>query len=218
VLRARLQLALAHVWLLLGADEQALAAIGPEDDMWPAPMQVRRCWTLACVAAIRGEAVEPHRRRMGELQAEQRDVPMIHSPWLEWSQQGDAGEVAEQMRRVSALCEAAGRPGIARTATMRRIDRLGEIDDTAAIETAAALARELRPQLTSGLSAFVSLPEAWFVISKAMARAGDAKAASEWLVEARTWIHQVALPNVPPTWRDSFLKRNPVNRELLLMA
>jgi len=32
------------------------------------------------------------------------------------------------------------------------------------------------------------------------------------------WIHTVARFNVPESWRDGFLHRNPVNRALLLAA
>jgi tetratricopeptide (TPR) repeat protein len=47
---------------------------------------------------------------------------------------------------------------------------------------------------------------------------GDAEAAREVLLQACEWLHGTARHNVPPAYRDSFLARNAVNRELLLRA
>jgi tetratricopeptide (TPR) repeat protein len=46
----------------------------------------------------------------------------------------------------------------------------------------------------------------------------DAEAAREVLLQACEWLHRTARHNVPPAYRDSFLGRNAVNRELLLRA
>jgi hypothetical protein len=48
-----------------------------------------------------------------------------------------------------------------------------------------------------------------------LAAAGDSVAAQAALERARSWIHDVALPNVPDEFKDSFLQRNPVNRAVL---
>jgi DNA-binding SARP family transcriptional activator len=47
---------------------------------------------------------------------------------------------------------------------------------------------------------------------------GDAEAAREVLLQACEWLHRTARQNVPSAYRDSFLSRNAVNRELLLRA
>lgn len=47
---------------------------------------------------------------------------------------------------------------------------------------------------------------------------GDAEAARDVLLQASEWLHGTARHNVPSAYRDSFLARNAVNRELLLRA
>jgi len=68
--------------------------------------------------------------------------------------------------------------------------------------------------LQAGLHPWTYLPEARLIASRALARAGDDKAAAECLVLAREWI-QGAIVNVPKPYRCSFLRRNPVNRKVL---
>ncbi len=209
--RIKVQLALAHVWLLLGAAERALEALGTDDESWPEPTQAQRCWARARAARIGGQAADEALLQIGRLRRENWNAPLSQSPWLEWSRQGDPVEVCEQMLRVQTLYERAGMPGAARTALLRRIHRLGDVEGPGAVATAASLARELRPQIDAGLHASTYLPEAWCILADALARAGDSRAAGDCRDQGRKWIEQVALPNVPTAWRDSFLRRNPVN-------
>lgn len=217
LLRSKLQVALAHFWLLLGRDDDALAAIGPPDDALPAPMRVHRCWVLARVSLIRDEPAEKQRqlRSIGDIVDAMGEVPFVHTPWPEWSRQGDPAFVASRMLEVRTICEQAGRPGAARTAQLRCIDRLQEIDSSEAVERAATMALELCPRVQDGLLATVYLPEAWCILSSALERAGETAAAAQCREEGRNWVKRVALPNVKSEWRDSFLYRNPVNRVLL---
>ena len=60
--------------------------------------------------------------------------------------------------------------------------------------------------------------EAWWVAHQALAAAGRAEAAERALRCGEHWLRQVALPQVPPPFIDSFLHRNAVNRALLAAA
>ena len=62
------------------------------------------------------------------------------------------------------------------------------------------------------------LPEVWAIGHDVLTARGDASEAAALLARALEWIEQTALRHVPPTYRDSFLHRNPVNRQLLTTA
>ena len=86
-------------------------------------------------------------------------------------------------------------------------------------DQAAAAATELVGLLRAGyVPDFCYTPEAWWVASQALGAAGDATAAQAALAAGRHWVQGVALPSVPAPFIDSFLHRNPVNRELLTAA
>lgn len=213
--RIKVQLALSHLWLLLGNAQQALATLGPDDTPWPEAIRTQLCWARARAAVIDRQPPHAAMAPVGPMRLEHWQAPLSQSPWLEWSRQGDPADVAQQMAQVQGLYEVAGMPGAARTAALRRIHRLNELDDALAVETAVALARTLRPTLGDGLHVSTYLPEAWQILAQALARAGDVPGATACLDDARCWIRDVALPNVPAEWRDSFLRSNPVNRVLL---
>jgi hypothetical protein len=58
----------------------------------------------------------------------------------------------------------------------------------------------------------------WLLLHNVLAAVGDRSTAREVLLQASEWLHRTARENVPPAYRDSFLARNAVNRELLLRA
>ncbi len=57
-------------------------------------------------------------------------------------------------------------------------------------------------------------PEYWWIAHQAFAAAGEARAAADAFDRAIDWIRTQALPHVPEPFRDSFVHRNPVNRQL----
>jgi DNA-binding SARP family transcriptional activator/tetratricopeptide (TPR) repeat protein len=61
-------------------------------------------------------------------------------------------------------------------------------------------------------------PEASLVAAQALAQAGAPAEAAAAIKAGSDWIRSHALPNVPVPFLDSFLHRNPVNRELLAAA
>jgi hypothetical protein len=60
--------------------------------------------------------------------------------------------------------------------------------------------------------------ELWLNCGRALAAAGDAAHATEVLARDHDWLHSTAAEQVPEPFRDGFLHRNPVNRELLALA
>jgi hypothetical protein len=61
-------------------------------------------------------------------------------------------------------------------------------------------------------------PEASLVAAQALAQAGAPAEAAAAIKAGSDWIRSHALPHVPVPFLDSFLHRNPVNRELLAAA
>lgn len=102
-------------------------------------------------------------------------------------------QLAAAARRVQALLEL-GRPEGAR----------------AAAETALALGEAYVPEL-------MSVAEAGLVVARVLAALGDARA-PRVLAAAADWLHQTAATHVPPEFRDSFMRRIPAHRELLMLA
>ncbi|HEU5296234.1 MAG TPA: AAA family ATPase, partial [Burkholderiaceae bacterium] len=83
---------------------------------------------------------------------------------------------------------------------------------------AAALARATIAEMDSVLPADLYLGEAWWIAARAFDAAGDADDALMCLSRGARWIRRSALPQVPDEYVDSFLHRNPSNRDLLAAA
>lgn len=62
------------------------------------------------------------------------------------------------------------------------------------------------------------LPEMWLVAAQVTVALGLDDDARRMLAEAMAWVTNVHDKNVPAAFRDSFLHRNPVNRDLLALA
>ena len=83
-------------------------------------------------------------------------------------------------------------------------------------EQAASAAHDLVGLLQQGyVPDFVYTPEAWLVAGKALLAASEPAAAQDAMAAGQRWVRTLALPQVPAPFIDSFLHRNPVNRELL---
>lgn len=78
-------------------------------------------------------------------------------------------------------------------------------------EAALHLARNYQPD-----SYF--LPEAWLVAAQALGALGRDADARRAVDDGLAWVRAVHDAHVPAEFRDSFLHRNPVNRELLALA
>jgi DNA-binding SARP family transcriptional activator len=82
---------------------------------------------------------------------------------------------------------------------------------------AARVAHALLSALGDAFPGPAYAPEVWWFAHAALHRAGDPASAGP-LCRARDWIHDVAEHHVPPDFRDSFLHRNPINRQVLETA
>ena len=61
------------------------------------------------------------------------------------------------------------------------------------------------------------LPELWLVSAQVMATLGREPAARRAAADGQAWVRQVHDTQVPPHFRDSFLHRNAINRELMAL-
>ena len=62
------------------------------------------------------------------------------------------------------------------------------------------------------------LPEMWLVAAQTLLALGRADEARRHATAGAAWVMNAHQTSVPPEFRDSFLHRNPVNRELLALA
>ncbi len=127
-------------------------------------------------------------------------------------------EPAAAVARCDEVLQLAGTlefGGVAMRAGLLRALALHRAGRTAA---AAAALRELLPRLQRVQPADMYLPEAWWIAVQVFDACAAGHEALQALASAAHWIRQVALPQVPEAFRDSFLQRNPTNRSLLAAA
>jgi DNA-binding SARP family transcriptional activator len=213
------RMVLVPLWLQLGQPARAVPLLQDEPEGLPAWLQADRLLLrLELARAMNQPASSPAQasalQRIGQLAASdpQRGPglqvrALAHRPADEAVALAAplAAELARQERLgvLAALHVHRGRAWLAQ----------GRADD------AAADARAVLAWLEQGIAPdSMYRPQAWWMAHQALAAAGSNEAAARALDEGGRWITQVALPQVPPAFVDSFLHRNPVNRELLAAA
>ncbi len=204
-----------RLWQHLGQHARALKALQLDDTGLPAWMQAGRLWLRLEVEQWLGQpaAVETaqqalalldadaHRRTANAVRGLRFAVPLV---------------VLEQSPALASSARSLELFGALAALHMHRC--------TAALalhrhDEAASAARELVGLLHQGyVPDFVYTPEAWLVAGKALLAARDHEAAQDALTAGQRWVRTVALPQVPAAFIDSFLHRNPVNRELLALV
>jgi hypothetical protein len=85
-------------------------------------------------------------------------------------------------------------------------------------EEAGLLLRRLLPRLAECPPSDMYLPQAWWLAVQVFDACACPDEAVLALAQATHWVRQVALPEVPQAFRDSFLQHNPTNRALLAAA
>ena len=96
---------------------------------------------------------------------------------------------------------------------------LGIAQQTPAIAQAAAAAERALELAAHTDSYGVYKPELWWHAALALQAVGKEERAATCVHQAATWIHaRVHQGDVPPEFIDSFMHRNPINRELLAWA
>lgn len=209
------QLELARCYTLLGQPGRAGQALG---EFAPATASMRFALVMSR-ARIAMAVGRPALALVEEARAlaPQTERPVVHA-WIIAIEGSPLREPAAALELVEpALAEARARAmrGWVRALRLRRIEglvRAGRAGEGA--DDARLLARELAEQ-----GAFwLPVPEYWWGLHRAFEAAGDLPAASAALGAGRDWIVQTALPNVPAEFRESFMQRNPLHRELLAAA
>lgn len=207
---------LADLYALLGQPQRGKALLGDLPPELPALARVSRLQTRARLAQMAGqpalalfdEALEVIREGIGREYFHLR------------VQTGRARELppdegARLCRQLLARCieqEYLGAAWPVRAVLTDCLRRAGDTD--AALEAA----RGLVAFFDTAEPAHVTEGEVWWTAAQAFGAAGHADEARHALAAGRAWLHERALPQVPEAFRDSFLHRNPVNRELLAAA
>ena len=170
------------------------------------------------VAGAAGAAARAAARQV--LRAELAAIGTVDRPDLRLPLQialTDDDEPEPALRQLDALraeAERIGHLGAALAARIRAAGVAASVDPCRARrEALAALALADERQTTALLPA-----ELWLNCGRALAAAGDTAHAAEVLARGHDWLHTTAAAQVPESFRDSFLHRNPVNRELLALA
>lgn len=143
------------------------------------------------------------------------DRPDLRLPLqIELAADAEPALALDQLDTLRAEGERIGHLGSALAARIRAAGMACGIDPARARHEALAAL-----ELASERQTTVLLPaELWLQCGRALVAAGDTAHAAEVLSRGRDWLRTTALEQVPEPFCDSFLQRNPVNRELLALA
>jgi DNA-binding SARP family transcriptional activator len=133
---------------------------------------------------------------------------------IEQTAQAPAAMALQMLERVVDEALALGFRGHALAALLRAAERAATIDG----DRALALARRALALAAQGVTSLLDPAERWLQPARAALAAGEVQLARQWAEEGAAWLRATAQQHVPPEFRDSFLHRNPVNRDLLALA
>ncbi|MFT3821408.1 MAG: AAA family ATPase [Rubrivivax sp.] len=199
---------LAVLFLELGQPARALQLLGsgrtpPADayaPSWLMPRSRIEAWAGRPAADLLQAAFELVRHDGQRLLrwVVARDLALVLPP--------DEGEALA--RAEAADCAAVDCPHALWGLRLAQCDRLLALGRAA---EAAPIARAALTRFAGGVPPGIYPPRAWLIMQRTLAAAGDGAAAAEAHRQGRRWLHDGALPNVPPAFRESFLHRNPFN-------
>lgn len=167
----------------------------------------------AAGAAAPDEAPRVMRAELAALGAVDR--PDLRLPLqIELASADEPAAALRQLDAVRAEAQGIGHQGTALAAHIRAAAVAMELDPARARrEALAALALAEHRQTTALLPA-----ELWLHCGRALAAAGDGAHAAEVLARGRAWLLTTAAQQVPEPFRESFLQRNPINREVITLG
>lgn len=206
------RLVLVPLWLSLGQPGRAVPLLQPEPEGLPAWLQADRLLLQLEVArALRQLPPAQALQRVGPLAAADphrglalRVRALAHRP---------PGEAVAEARPLAVELERYERLGVVAALHVHRGQAwlaLGRTDE------AAADAQAVMALLDQGIAPdSMYRAQAWWLAHQALAAAGQPDEAARALAQGAGWITQVALPQVPAAFIESFLYRNAVNRDLL---
>ncbi len=162
-----------------------------------------------------GGAVARHAMQDELAALDAMDRPDLRLPLqIDLAAHADPEAALGQLDTLRSEGERVGHLGTVLATRIRAAGVAASVDPTRARrEAVAALALASERQTTVLLPA-----ELWLQCGRALVAAGDTTHAAEVLSRGREWLRATAAAKVPEPFRDSFLQRNPVNRELLALA
>ncbi len=204
----------ARLWQHLGQHARALQALKLDDSGLPAWMQAGRLWIKLEIEQWLGLplAVEPARQAVALLDG---DVKRRTANAVRGLRFAPPQAVLDQ---ASALAERARSQELFGAMAALQLHCAHAALALKQHEHAVSAARQLLGLLHEGyVPDFVYTPEAWWVAGQALSAAGDEAGARRAWAQGQAWV-QRALAQVPAPFIESFLHRNPVNRELLALV
>jgi hypothetical protein len=119
-----------------------------------------------------------------------------------------------QCEELVTRCRTGGAMGLEAPLRALRAKLLADVGDVRQAETAA----EDAIALLDGGHLAAALPICALWLHRVFVAGQNRTEARRCLQVAANWLHRTAQEHVPAEFRDSFLGRNPVNRELLTLA
>ena len=214
---------LAHTYMFLGQPGRAKALLDADADGLDKGNRVMRLAYRAELARLLGaDAVTPARAALA-LTADQPDdvyyqIAALFASACLPPEEGEqiAASLAEWARGQERLGLAMSGHVRAAAAALHLHEQ--SEDDPTLLERAQSHARKaLRLARGYQPDSFYQA-EIWLVAAKALLATGMAAEARVALVDGRAWVVRVHATQVPSAFQNSFLERNPVNRELLALA
>jgi tetratricopeptide (TPR) repeat protein len=176
-----------------------------------------RHWNIeALLAEAAGADPRPHYERLvallgassGSSAYNTREVAQLYL-----ARAGDPPKVLSELNALAAAAEQHHQLGLLIAVLARRAQASRANPQLAAadVRRALGLLHDYEPE-------GIYRAELWAVAAEVLAAAGAADEARAAMLEGVRWVETTAREHVPDEFRDSFLNRNPVNRELLRAA
>lgn len=207
------ELAITHLWL--GQPARAMAVLHPPGERVDPSVLAAHLRARALLAEAQRQPALPLLRQALEVVApERRPVYRVillrdMSRLLPPDEALDAAEEAFATSQRLPLRYTLASTQQALCAALLRAGRDAE---------AARHARAMLDTFDAGQPPALFVPAYLWVAHRALAAVGDAATAADALRRGVAWLETHALPHVPAAFRDSFLQRNPVNRDLFAAA
>ena len=210
--RARALMTLVDVWIQLGQPARAQAALRASQACATGPLE--RISLQHARTELAWFADRPQDESLAAAEALPAGVPLnARNDILRWRAHPDRVDLSELAARRARwdACGLAGHVVVAETLAAEVAWRRG--DGAAAAQWAA------RALPVSRRALLVGTYRPWLLLVLARsAAAADKELARRALREGADWIQSVLRLHVPEPFRDSFLARNRINRELLALA
>jgi DNA-binding SARP family transcriptional activator len=202
----------AAMWLHLGQVARAQQLLRPDDAEMPAWMRASRALLRMEIAAASAQPL-PLAQMKEALALVGSDRHRIAGMATRALRAATAQEVLEQVPALAETSDKQERYGGLLALRIHEARAASALDRHA---QASAAARQALALFADGYAPeFMYLPELHFVAWRVLDKAGASNEAIAALKAGTDWIRGHALPQVPAPFLDSFLNRNPVNRELL---